>query len=165
MSNRKSYFENFPTDTLFLVLEQNIRELSEIETGSFKVTNELKNRIKQLELTVTISKNKIIERFLQDNISLTQIAKLLISSTGIRKSVYKEIFTLMVLRKDEMISLDLLEMSINELDMSQLMLIMVGKDNKLYRELATKKYDEIIFDVEPDVYEELILKKKMDRRR
>ena len=71
----------------------------------------------------------------------------------------------MVLRKDEMISLDLLEMSINELDMSQLMLIMVGKDNKLYRELATKKYDEIIFDVEPDVYEELILKKKMDRRR
>ena len=165
MKSRKSYFENFSTDTLFIVLEQNIKELSEIEVSSIKLTKELKNRIEQLELVIAVSKNTIIERFLEENISLTQIAKLLIHSTGIKKSVYKEIFTLMVLKKDEMISIDLLKMAINELDISNLMLIMVSKENELYKELATKKYDEIIFDVEPDVYKELIMKKKMDRRK
>ena len=165
MKSRKSYFENFSTDTLFIVLEQNIKELSEIEVSSIKLTKELKNRIEQLELVIAVSKNTIIERFLEENISLTQIATLLIHSTGIKKSVYKEIFTLMVLKKDEMISIDLLKMAINELDISNLMLIMVSKENELYKELATKKYDEIIFDVEPDVYKELIMKKKMDRRK
>ena len=162
MSNRKSYFENFPTSTLFVVLEQNMKELSSLELNP-KTNEILKKRMEQVELVVSVSRAILVNRYLQDNISLTKIARLVLESEGIRKSVYREVFTLRILEKDEIISFELLEKTINELDISEIMLIMKNRDS-IYKELAIKRYDEIIFDVESEVYEELIIKKRLDWR-
>lgn len=165
MSNRKSYFENFSTSTLFVVLEQNFRELATLELKYTCMPNKLlKKRIKQIKLVLEVSKNVIVRRYLQEDISLMKIAKLLLNNEGIKKEVYQEIFTLKVLEKDEIISLELLSRVIKELDISELMLIIRNKGNSIYGHLALKRYDELIFDVEPDVYQELVMKKRRDRR-
>lgn len=166
MSNRKSYFENFSTSTLWIVLEQNFRELTTLELKYATTPNKLlKDRIKQIKLVLEVSKNVVVNRYLQDNISLMKIANLLLNSEGIKKKVYQELFTLKVLEKEELISLELLSKVIQELDISELMMIIRNKEDSIYGSLALRRYDELIFDVEPDVYQELIMKKIKDRRR
>ena len=166
MKRRKSYFVNFPTNSLFLVLEQNLKQLNDLEQKlAIKNNQLLKERIKQVELVVAVSKNVIIERYLEAKISLTKIAHLLTTSEGIKESVYKELFTLKVLESDDIISIDLLTEAIDKLDISELMMIIRKKPNTVYANVALEKWDEIIFDVEPEVYEEYVLKKKLDGKR
>lgn len=166
MKRRKSYLTNFPTSTLFIVLEQNINNLLELEAKQLILRNSLlKERIKQAELTINLAKTTIIERYLNNGISLTEIANLLIKSIGIKENVFQELFTLKLLESNEIISIDLLEKAIDKLDISQLMLIMRTKQNTIYGNIATNKYDKMIFDVEPDVLEEYILKKRLDKRK
>ena len=165
MNNRRSYFENFSTSMLFVLLEQNLSELTALEAKYDSIPNRLlKERIEQIKLVLEVSKNVVVNRYLQDNISLMEAANLLLNSEGIQKKVYQEVFTLKVLEKEELIQLDLLSKAIKELDINELMMIIRNKENSVYGNLALQRYDELIFDVEPDVYQELIMKKKKDRR-
>lgn len=165
MNNRRSYFENFSTSMLFVLLEQNLSELTALEAKYDSIPNRLlKERIEQIKLVLEVSKNVVVNRYLQDNISLMEAANLLLNSEGIQKKVYQEVFTLKVLEKEELIQLDLLSKAIKELDINELMMIICNKENSVYGNLALQRYDELIFDVEPDVYQELIMKKKKDRR-
>lgn len=165
MNNRRSYFENFSTSMLFVLLEQNLSELTALEAKYDSIPNRLlKERIEQIKLVLEVSKNVVVNRYLQDNISLMEAVNLLLNSEGIQKKVYQEVFTLKVLEKEELIQLDLLSKAIKELDINELMMIIRNKENSVYGNLALQRYDELIFDVEPDVYQELIMKKKKDRR-
>lgn len=159
MSKRKSYFTNFSTDSLFVVLEQNNKELLKLEIKKLtKDTKELRDRIKQLELVVAVARNVIVERYMHDNISITNIANKMLKEKGIKLDVYKEIFTLKILENDEMISLELLEQAIDKLDIGQLTMIIKAKENTIYGDCAIKSYDEMIFDVDEEVYKEYVNK-------
>lgn len=165
MNKRKSFFLNFSTSSLFLVLEENVNALSALEVKLNNNYNKhLKHQIKITELVIKTIKKEIINRYLKENVSLSKIANLVLNSDGIKKLIYQEIFTLRVIEKDEMISLDVLERVINGLDIDELSLIIREKNSSIYRELSLKRYDEIIFDVDNDVYEEMIMKKRLDRR-
>lgn len=166
MSKRRSYFANFSTESLFVVLEQNNKELLELEVK--KLTNdtkELRDRIKQLELMVAVIKNVIVERHLHDNTSITKIANKLVKEKGIKLEVYKELFTLKVLDTNEIVSLELLEKAIDKLDIGQLTMIIKAKENTVYGNCAIKSYDEMIFDVDEEVYKEYVNKLINDSKR
>ena len=166
MKKRKSYFENFPTCSLFAVLEQNYKELLQLEIKKItKPTPLLKERIRQLELVIAVIKNVIIERYLQDNISLTEIAKRLVKEKGIKQDVYKELLTLKIINSEEFISLELLEQAIDKLELNQIMIIVRSKEDTIYGKTAAKCYDEMIFDVDEEVYKEYINKRIMDSKR
>lgn len=165
MKRRKSYLTNFPTETLFLVLEQNAKELLELEIKKVdKNSIQLQKRINQVKLTISIGKKELINRYLKGNISLNQVANLVCQSNGIRQDIYKELFTRKVIEENELISVDLLRKVINNLELEQIMTIMQNKDT-IHQEIAEKRFDEIIYDVEKEVMEELEKKKRMDRRR
>ena len=166
MSKRKSYFANFSTDSLFMLLEQRTQELLELELKrTSKDTKELHDRIEQINLVISSIKSIIIERYLTEGISVTKAANLLISSQGYKAMVYKELFTLKVLETNEPISLERLESAIDKLDIEELMTIIRLKENTVYETYAMKRYDKIIFDVEDDVLEEFQKKMKLDRRK
>lgn len=165
MKRRRSYFKSFPTSTLFIVLEQNKKESLELEKKLLNHDNILlRERLKQVNLVISVSKKIIIERYLKDNTSLNRITELLIESTGIKEWVFKDLFVLKILESNEPISLELLQKAIDKLEIEQLMMIIKGKQNTIYEDLATKNCDEMLFDVEQEVLKELELKKRMDRR-
>lgn len=165
MKGRKSYLTNFPTDSLFVVLEQNQKELLDLEIKSTNQPNTLlKQRIQQVRLTIALAKNTIIERYLE-NTSLKGCAKLLVSSIGIKESVYQELFTLKLLRANEIISLDLLKKAIDKLEPDQLMMVIRMKENTIYEQVATECYHDMLFDVEEEVLGELREKIKLDNNR
>ena len=166
MKKRKSYFENFPTNSLFVVLEQNNKELIELEIIKLtKPTSLLKEKIKQVELVIAVVKSVIVERYLQDNISLTEIAKRLVKEKGIKQDVYKELFTLKIINTEELISTELLERAIDKLELSQIKMIIRAKEDTIYGKTAIKHYDEMIYDVDEEVYREYVNKRIMDSRR
>lgn len=166
MKRRKSYFANFSTNSLFALMEQSKKELDDLEIKLLLSHNQLLiERAKQLQLLLDVSKNVIIKRYLEENISLSEVAKLLTTSEGVRKDVYKDLFTLKILDTNEIISLDLLKSAVDLLELSDLMTIIRTKKDTIYQKLAMKKYDKMIFDVEPEVYQEYLMKKKLDRKK
>ncbi|MDD6223598.1 MAG: hypothetical protein PUB18_01180 [bacterium] len=165
MNGRESYFANFSTSSLFVLLEQNLAQLTNLELK--QTTNDhslLKNRIFQLQFAVSIIRSILIDRYLKEKISLTQIANYLLWATGIREDVYQELFTLKLLESDEFIELTLLEKAIHKLDMEKLMAIIQLKEDTIYGTYAVRRYDEMIFDVEEDVFEEYVKKIKFDEK-
>lgn len=167
MKRRRSHFNNFPTSSLFVLMEQYTVELEKLENKLLNSKDNLllKERIKQIKLVIVVARNIIIERYLEANTSFNETAKLLVESEGIKESVYKELFTLKAIQTDEIISFDLLNLAINKLDISDLMLIIRTRENGICFDLALKRYDEMIFDVEPEVYNEYVMKKVLDGRR
>ena len=111
---------------------------------------------------MAIIQNIIVERFLEDSISLVECTRLFIKARGIRKEVYQELFTIKILEADEMLSLDLLEQAMNQLEPEPLMRILRAKENSIYGYLASKTYMKMLFDVEEEVLEELKQKIKID---
>ena len=164
MKGRKSYLTNYPTNSLFIVLEQSQRELLDLEVKNMNQSNILlKQRIQQVRLTMTVAKNTIIERYLESS-SLKECAKLLVGSVGIKESVYQELFTLKLLETNEIISLELLEKAIDKLEIDQLMMVIRMKENTIYGQFATECYHDKLFDVEEEVLGELREKIKLDNR-
>ena len=157
---RKSYLTNFPTKALFLIMKQNLEELSKLEILRIEQdTEEVENRINQVKLTISLSKHIIINRYLEEEISLTKVAKLLCRSKGIEKEVYQELFTSKLVEANELIALDLLNEAINCLDLDQVMTIMRKKDT-IYSKMVETRFDEFIYDVDTDVYENYLEKRK-----
>lgn len=163
MKVRKSYLTNFPTNHLFIVLEQNQKELLDLEMKQLNRSNSLlRERIKQVKLTIAIIRNTIIERYLDSQVSLRECAKMLIISKGVKESVYQEVFTLKLLGVNEIIPLDLLEKAIDKLEIDQLMRILRTKEDSIYGHFANQSYTEMLFDVENEILEELNQKIKLD---
>ncbi len=160
---RKSYVANFPTNLLFPVLEQNQKELLKLEWNRIEhETKELKDRIKQVELTISLVKNTIINRYLEENISFTKVARLLCKSTGIQKEIYQELFVAKIMNTNELISVDLLNQAISCLDLDQIMKLMRNQD-KIYSDMVESRFDELIYDVDQEVYENYLEKERKDK--
>ena len=161
---RKSHLDNFSTESLFLVLEQNQNDLLRLQVKALENKSKLlHDRIIQIKQTIAITENIIIERY--DTTSLKAVIKLLQSShKEIKKNIYKEIITLKIIDMDELVPIDLLKKTINELEIEQLMRIIKVKEHTIYGKLALNSYDEKCLEVDDEVYKELLVKIKQDRR-
>ena len=148
---RKSHLDNFSTESLFLVLEQNQNDLLRLQVKALENKSKLlHDRIIQIKQTIAITENIIIERY--DTTSLKAVIKLLQSShKEIKKNIYKEIITLKIIDMDE-------------LEVEQLMRIIKVKEHTIYGKLALNSYDEKCLEVDDEVYKELLLKISQDRR-
>ena len=89
-------------------------------------------------------------------ISITDAAKKLCTAQGlVEKEVYGEVFKLKVLNGDGMISTELSKRAIDRLPVQQLMDIIHLHEHPMYVELASRRFDEIIFDVDSDVLDDI----------
>lgn len=164
MSRRKTYLTNFSTDSLFVVLEQNIMQLQELETKKNCCNDNslLIDRINQIKLTIEIAKEAILSRYLAESLSIMKVAKMLINSSGTEEMIYRELLTIKLLKSDEPISIELLEKAIVKLNSDQLMYIILVKKGTIYGEIALDKYDLNRVDLEEDVAAELEQKIRAD---
>ena len=162
---KKKGLNSIKPELLTIILENHTKELELLQSKeTHKSSNALINRICYLKYFNDIIENKIIERYLNEKISLNKCAKIILNTTGFKQDIFKKIFTLKVLDNDEFIPLDILQEVINLLDIDQLLIIIHGKKNTIYEELALKKYDELIFRVDEEVLDDLKLKMKIDER-
>lgn len=161
---RKSHLDNFSTESLFLVLEQNQNDLLRLQVKALENKSKLlHDRIIQIKQTIAITENIIIERY--DTTSLKAVIKLLQSShKEIKKNIYKEIITLKIIDMDELVPIDLLKKTIDELEVEQLMRIIKARENTIYGQLAISSYNQKCLEVDDEVYKELLLKISQDRR-
>lgn len=161
MIKRKSNFKYFSTDALFAILKQRIEEVNILKNKEYK-SSLLETRINDLEAFIRVVKNLLVERFLEENMSLSLCGKKLLDSEGIVQDVYKEVFTLELLEKDELMDINLLVEVVNKLDVDHIQMIMHAKKDTVYEGVATERFNEMIFDVGEDVYNELLEKKDID---
>lgn len=163
---RKSYLTNFSTDMLFIVLEQNQKELLQLQLKLLDNENILlKTRINQVKYTIAIIENTVTKRFLEENISLNKLINLLLTSNKeCYGTIYKEAITQKIIESNEAVLLNLLEAAIKHLDVDQLMRIIKAKEDSIYGLMALNSYNEKCLEVDDEVYKELLLKVKQDRR-
>ena len=151
MKTRQSYFENFPTSTLIIILEQRQKELNEInsklENCRVKKTPQLKKRKNDLEFIIRVVRKLLIERYLKADVSLFECCQIIVYGKGIKKELFKDIFVYQLIKKEEPIDYNLLEQAINELELNQIQTIMHTQQNNVFGELANKKFDEVIFEI------------------
>lgn len=164
MSKRKSWVGNFSIESLFALLRQSEKELINLKKIE-KETIMLKKRIKEVEYTIYVLKFFLVRKHLAANISLQEIAKKDINSYGLTKDVYDTIFTIKALEEKEPIEVSLLESVIDSLDIEHICMIMNSQNDNIYRKFANERFEKLIFDVEDDVYDEFVLKKRMDEGR
>lgn len=151
--------KKFPIEALLIVYENNINELEKLKLlDSNKYVNK---RIKELENNIKYIKNVCINKYMDSNISLNRCAKLFVSTKTRRKDIYQELFTKLLISGNGLISLDLLNRVIDELDIEYIMQIINSK-KKGASEMAMNAFNKIIFNVEDDVYDDYLLKKKLD---
>ncbi len=163
---RKSYLVNFNTDALFVVLEQNQNELLRLQIKAIDNSHLLLNqRINQVKYTIAIIENTIIERFSCEKITLNKLIELLLDSNNDSRSrIYKELITNKMIDSNELVSLDLLDKVIKLLEVEQLMRIIKARENTIYGQLAISSYNQKCLEVDDEVYKELLVKIKQDRR-
>ncbi len=163
---RKSYLVNFSTDALFVVLEQNQNELLRLQIKAIDNSHLLLNqRINQVKYTIAIIENTIIERFSCEKITLNKLIELLLDSNNDSRSrIYKELITNKMIDSNELVSLDLLDKVIKLLEVEQLMRIIKARENTIYGQLAISSYNQKCLEVDDEVYKELLVKIKQDRR-
>lgn len=161
MSNRKSYFANFPSTSLFVILKKSEEELEEINSKT-NINDGLKTRKKELVLLINSIKSILVNRFINSNMTLREIAIKMINSDRSAKEVYKSLFMLRVIHKEELIDISLLEKAMDELDIDNILMIINSKKGTIYEQIANKKYDELIFQVDEEVYNDYLLKDETD---
>lgn len=163
---RKSHLNNFSIESLFVILEQNQKELLKLQILALENKNRvLDDRIVQIKQTIAISENIVVERYLNSNISIKELIKLFYSATNeFEKNLYREIITSKIIKINELLSLDLLGKIINELEIDQLMRIIKSKEKTVYGQLALNAYNHKCLEVDDEVYKELLMKIKQDRR-
>lgn len=123
----------------------------------------LKVEIRNLQILIQTLKGVIVRKNIMRGISITDAAKKLCTAQGlVEKEVYGEVFKLKVLDGDGMISTELSKRAIDRLPVQQLMDIIHLHEHPMYVELASRRFDEIIFDVDSDVLDELDEKIEMD---
>ena len=125
----------------------------------------LNQRINQVKYTIAIIENTIIERFSCEKITLNKLIELLLDSNNDSKSrIYKELITNKMIDSNELVSLDLLDKVIKLLEVEQLMRIIKARENTIYGQLAISSYNQKCLEVDDEVYKELLVKIKQDRR-
>ncbi len=151
-------------EVLFALIKQREQEKLKMEMGYLNSQNPvLKVEIRNLQILIQTLKGVIVRKNIMRGISITDAAKKLCTAQGlVEKEVYGEVFKLKVLNGDGMISTELSKRAIDRLPVQQLMDIIHLHEHPMYVELASRRFDEIIFDVDSDVLDELDEKIEMD---
>lgn len=151
-------------EVLFALIKQREQEKLKLEMSYLNSQNPiLRVEIRNLQILIQTLKGVIVRKNMMRGISITDAAKKLCKSQNtIEKEVYGEIFKLKVLEGDGMISTELSRRAIDKLPVQQLMDIIHLHEQPMYVELASRRFDEIIFDVDSDVLDELDEKMEMD---
>ena len=145
-------------EVLFALIKQREQEKLKMEMGYLNSQNPvLKVEIRNLQILIQTLKGVIVRKNIMRGISITDAAKKLCTAQGlVEKEVYGEVFKLKVLNGDGMISTELSKRAIDRLPVQQLMDIIHLHEHPMYVELASRRFDEIIFDVDSDVLDEKI---------
>ena len=164
--DRKSYLTNYSTDLLFTVIGENEKELLLLQIKLLDTKNRLLlERINQIKLTIDIATNTIIEKYVNSNIKLHEIIHLLKSTTNTNKiNIYTKLLTIKMIEMDELVALDSLKEVVKMLDIEQLTAIICAKRESIYGRIALEEYHNKCLEVDSEVYKELILKIKQDRK-
>lgn len=151
-------------EVLFALIKQREKEKLQMEMSYLNTQNPaLKVEMRNLQILIQTLKGIIIRKNIDRGIRITDAAKLLCKAQGlVEKDVYGEIFKLKVLEGDGMISTELSKRAIDLLPVQQLMDIIHLHGHPMYVDLASRRFDEIIFDVDSDVLDELDEKMEMD---
>lgn len=153
----------YPEKALFALLEQYYEKLDELD--SKKETKALKSVRMETKCSIAVINNVLVNRFKDSEMPLREIANKILTGEEYEKDVYRSIFTYRILSdKEEMIDINLLEKTINELEIDSLHSITETKKGTIYGNLADKRYEEMMFEVEKDVESALEKKKSKDER-
>lgn len=136
---RKPTISSLPTSGLFIILEQYNKELIQLnqkQLNSDKFLPDICKRINEVEDTIYFIKKVLINRC--DNISVNKLAKLLINTNGIKKSVYEEAFVQKIINGKSRVILDtrILETVIDKLSVESLIKISCCKDDLIIKNLS-----------------------------
>lgn len=142
MKKRKSSIVNLPTSGLFVRLEQYDEELfklkkKQLETSKFMPA--LCQRIIEIEDAIYFIKKVIVNRYMEDDISINKVALLFINSSGIKSEVYQEVFVNKVIRNDGWVEKTILEKVMEKLSIENLIKISYCKDEMEIKDI-TKDY-------------------------
>lgn len=151
-------------EVLFALIKQREQEKIKMEMSYLNSQNPiLKVEIRNLQILIQTLKGVIVRKNMMRGISINDAAKKLCKAQGlVEKEVYGEIFKLKVLEGNGVISTELSKRAIDKLPVQQLMDIIHLHEQPMYVDLASRRFDEIIFDVDSDVLDELDEKMKMD---
>ena len=164
--SKRSSLSNFKPEALTIILENHTNEFEKMnKNASIKSSKDYLNKLYDLKIVNSYIESKIIEKYLEQNISIRTCCKMILSTTGIKQDIFKKIFAIKLLDNKDFIPIDLLMDTINLLDADQLIIIMHTKKGTVYGELANKRFDELLFEVDMEVEEELVQKMNMDERR
>ena len=163
MKGRKSYYLNFDDKSLMAILKQRQAELESLNKK--EITADLETRKQELKFIIKVIKDTLVKRYKEENLSFQKIALGVIRKQGIEKDIYRELFILSLMENNSLVDKETLDKAIDELNLDQLLLISNMKQGTIYQKAANNKLDEFWFDVEDDVLDEFVLKKKMDERR
>lgn len=159
------HLEGCSTGILFSMMKQRIEELGDLETRYLDTGNPLlQRRIFNLRVTIQAIRSIVIKKTLDKNMRLTHIAKLLNASSGLEEEVYSEVFKLRLLTANEFVPADILNRAIEKLSLEQLMEVISVREGSTYSRLASERFNDMLFDVEDDVMEELHSKILVDRK-
>lgn len=161
MSNRKSYFTNFPTSSLFILLKKSEEELKELHNKE-NTNDGMEKRKEELVFLTNSIKSLLIKRYINSDITLREISLKILNNDESAKEVFKSIFMLRIVNKEELVDISLLEKVINELDIDNILMIINSKKGTIYEKIATDKYNRMIFEVDEEVYNDYLLKDEND---
>lgn len=134
---------NLPTSGLLVRLEQYEKELIYLKQAQLEQTKFLpaqQSRIFQVEDAIFFIKKILVDRYLEDNISLNKIALLFINSLGAKAEVYQEVFVSKVINnKHAFIDQNLLERVVDKLSIENLLRISCSREETSIKSF-TKDY-------------------------
>jgi len=153
----------YPAEGLFVLLKQYYDKLEKFdckkETASIKIAR------KEINSSIAIIKNVLINRFKDSEMPLRKMANKILSGEDYEIDVYKSLFLARVLsNRSEIIDTTLLKKVIDELDVDSLHEIIENKKGTIYSDLANDRYQNMMFEVEKDVEEALHVKTLEDIR-
>lgn len=165
MAMMKNYLSRCDLNILFMLLKKSEKELADFRLRMEQGENRhLKARCVELSASICVIQSVIERRLLENGISLMEVSKLVIKSCGALEEVYKEVLKFKIMEGNELVSLDLLEAAVRKLSPDQLVEIIYMGDQTIYGQIASARYDEMLFEVSDDIYAELESKMEMGRK-
>ena len=164
MKEKRYYFSNFPTEYLLMLLDQKERQKLQFK-AKYLEKNDLKtfNKIKYLEILTMLIRECLTERFLKEDMSLNKCGSLLLKSKKSKREILRNVFTIKVVEKEELIDLEMLKKIINELSIDNLQAIINTNRESTVVSYAKFRFDELLFEVDEEIKNELKQKILNDR--
>lgn len=164
MEKNTYYFSKYPTGYLLALIEQTDNKMTLLKAKNIEEKSKfIYYRIKYLKVLITLMRECLTERYLNENKTLTEYGKMLLcSKREIEKDILKDVFTTVLIKNKGLIALSFYEKVISKLDIDHLQKIIDSEKDSIYGICAKERFDEVLFQVDAEVEEELKQKIKKD---